>query len=186
MEYKNDYKKTILWALITIVPFLLQTAGIIDTGKNAISKDNGLISIVTGVVLHGGWRHMIGNLLGMLMGVSLLVIFYKKAYFKVMAFGYFAPAIVMYMLGHASIGISGLVYTVIWFVILSGIISNVKEKFYVGMLVLVVYGSTLNGAVPPRGFSNIAWQAHLVGLLVAIYLVLSHKLKRKYKISKRD
>lgn len=185
MEYKNEYKKTILWALLTIVPFLLQEVGVIDMASHSTYKNNGILSIFTGVVLHESWDHMIGNLLGILLGLPFLIIFYRKSYLYVMTLGYLCPAIFMYMIGYNSIGISGLVYTIIWFVIISGITSSVKEKFYSGILVLVIYGPTLNEAVPPRGFSSIAWQSHLVGLLVAIALILFYKLENKYKITKK-
>tara|TARA_R110000796_G_scaffold181330_1_gene297866 strand:- start:22525 stop:23067 length:543 start_codon:yes stop_codon:yes gene_type:complete len=180
MSHTNDYKHTIFWALLTLVPFLFQTIGLIPTADHVTSLDNGITSILTGVILHGSWSHMLGNLLCMLLGVSLLVKFYPKAYPYVMFLGYFCPAIVMYATGLRSLGISGLAYTVIWFVIVSGLTSNLKEKFYAAIAVLFFYGSTLQMAIPTAAIKGIAWQSHLTGICVAMFLVIIFKLRKIY------
>lgn len=180
MIHKNDYKHTIFWASLTLVPFLLQVSGMISSNDYAISKDNGIFSIISGVLMHGNWSHMLGNLLGMLLGVSLVVKFYSRAYVLLMFLGYICPAIVMYATGHKAIGISGLVYTLLWYIIIAGLTSRVKEKFYVGIIVLIIYGSGLRNAVPPSMPTGIAWQAHLTGVCVAMFLAIVYKLRKIY------
>lgn len=181
MNHSNDYKHTIFWTMLTLVPFLLQTFGLIPTMEWATHPSNGPISVFTGPLLHGSWRHMFGNLVGMLLGVSILVKFYPRAYGKVMFLGFLLPPYIMYMFESIkSLGISGLVYTVIWFVIVSGLTSNVKEKFYTSIAILFFYGSTLNSAVPTAAIRGIAWQAHLTGICVAMVLVIYYKIKKIY------
>jgi membrane associated rhomboid family serine protease len=85
----------------------------------------------------------------------------------------------MYLLQEGpSLGISGLVYTVIWFPICRGLMSKDKHRFYAAIGMLLFYGSSLKGAFPLGELSKIAWQAHAAGMIVGFTLALWTRLKR--------
>lgn len=177
MIKKYNYINILAWTVIVACPFLLQQADLIVTNDWKISPDNGLISILTGTFLHSSFSHMTNNLVGILLGVSLLYNMYHNMYLKVIALGIVLPSTVMYLLGLNSVGISGLVYTLVWFVIIRGLMSKHYVKYFSSALLLIFYGSSLRSVVPSNEpFSLIAWQAHLVGVVVGLFLAIYSKL----------
>ena len=178
---KDDgFKHVGIWALLTVVPLILQVNGVIPTSDWLTARSNGLVSIVTGVFLHGNWSHMIGNLVGMLLGISIVIRHYRRAYRTLIVLGIICPSLVMYSMGTRSLGISGLVFTLMWFIIIAGITSKVKERFYTSIALLLIYGASLKTAVPLDPSSRTAWQAHLTGVLVALFLAIIYRLRKIY------
>lgn len=178
MMHKNNYLNVLLWIVLITLPFLLQVAGVIDGRSLAINQSNGLISILTGTFIHGSFKHMTSNLIGMLLGTSIMYALYKKIYFLSTLLGIIIPSSIMYFLGIPSVGISGLLFTFTWFIIIRGLMSRDKTRFVVGLFMLVFYGMSINTAIPLAGAVKIAWQAHLGGLLTGFMLALYQRLIR--------
>jgi len=177
MIRKHNYLNIVFWIFILVIPFLLQTVGVINTTDWMIDQSNGLISIITGSFLHGNFKHLVGNLTGILLGVSLLYNLYRKHYWKVITLGVIIPSGLMYLLGLPCVGISGLVYALIWYIITRGLMSIDRTRFLIAITVLLFYGGSLAGAIPLDAFSRIAWQCHLAGVLTGLGLALYQRLK---------
>jgi len=175
----NKYSQIniLAWTLIITIPFILQSTRVINTVQYVTSKDNGWWSILTGPLLHGNANHFAGNIIGLLIGVTLLINLYKKSYWMVIVAGYICPAIVMYQTGFKSVGISGLVFTIVWFIIYRGLISTKLFRLIPAIVMLLLYGTTLYSAFPQTG-SQIAWQAHLTGVLIGVFLAIINKISR--------
>ena len=178
MNKRFQYLNTLLWIVILMIPFLLQTAGIIDTNQYKITKDNGWTSIFTGPFLHASYSHVMGNATSILLGTSLISVFYKRMYFPVVILGFLVPSVTMYLLGMKAVGISGLCYCLIWFIILRGLMSKNKWRFPLSCIILIFYGSSLHTIYPPSNpFSLVAWEAHLSGLLTGLVLAIYSKIR---------
>jgi membrane associated rhomboid family serine protease len=176
---KHSQINVLSWTLIITIPFIFQYTGIINTQELLTSKSNGWWSILTGPLLHGSPTHFAGNITGLVLGVSLLLNMYsKRAYWMVIILGFILPSIVMYATGLRSLGISGLVFTVIWFIIYRGMLSSQILRKVIGVLMLILYGSTLASAFP-KLMSNVAWQSHMCGVVLAIFLALYDKIRLK-------
>ena len=177
MNKRFQYLNTLTWILILIVPFLLQEIGLINITEYRISKLNGWTSIFTGTFLHAGYSHVMGNATMILLGTALMSVFYKKMYFPVIIAGLLVPSITMYYLGLNSVGISGLCYALVWFLILRGLMCQKKWRFPLACILLIFYGRSLQTVYPPLDpFTFIAWQAHLAGLLTGFVLAIYDRI----------
>jgi membrane associated rhomboid family serine protease len=183
MVDKNKYGvgvflKTIVPILIISVVLFLQLDGVIDGNQYKVSKDNGIWSIITGPFLHAGLEHLIGNIVPLLICLPLLASYYSKDYSRVLIIGFLTPAIVMYMLEISCVGISGMTYAIIWFLIIAGIRAKSRSRFFIGISLGFFYGGLIQGATVLAG-DGIAWQAHAIGLGAGISMALSSKTLKK-------
>lgn len=165
MLSKTIFYKTFSFIFILWILFLLQSIGFIDSKAFSLFQDNGVKSIFTGMFLHGDINHLVGNTKGLLICLPLLFYLHRKRSFEIILIGYFFPAIICYNLGLNVLGISGLVYTLLWFLIFSGLGSKDKERFIVSIILIFTYSTSLMGITPELGI-RVCWQAHLAGFFV--------------------
>jgi membrane associated rhomboid family serine protease len=125
-----------------------------------------LPAIAAAPFLHAGWGHLIGNtipflILGFTIALSGLmrVIWVTLIVAVVAGLGVwvFAPA------GTVHIGASGLVFGYASYLIFRGLFSRSVVHIAVGVVVVVLYGTTLVLSLAPR--DGISWQGHLFGAI---------------------
>lgn len=138
---------------------------------------DGLWGIAFAPMLHGGWDHLIGNTL------PLLVLGFL-ALMAGIARGLAATAIIWIVggagtwltgqSGSVHLGASVLIFGWLTYLILRGLFTRSATQILIGLAVLVVYGGLLWGVLPndPR----ISWQGHLfgaIGGLIAAWMLSS-------------
>lgn len=125
---------------------------------------DGLPEIFTAPFLHAGWQHLISNsvpffVLGFLVLISGVTRWVVSSLTSVVSSGLFAwlltPA------GTIVLGVSGLVFGWLTYLIVRGLWSRRPGQVIVGVLVLLGYGGLIWGVLP--GAAGISWQAHLGG-----------------------
>lgn len=174
MSIKNNFVQIFAFLVFLWLVFLLQVSGIINTADYVISKSNTIFSIITGVFLHGNYDHLVGNTRILLVVLPLLFWLYPKTKYRLIALGIVIPSAVCYIFGISALGISGLAFCLLWFLVFRGLRSNNLIKFAVGIILVMIYSSTLIGITPAAGL-KIAWQAHLAGFLVGLDAALFRK-----------
>ena len=155
-------------AAMVAVMWVLEVADLAGAGLDSDGihpRDvDALYGIALAPFLHAGWGHLIGNTLpflvlgftialgGLARTAAVTVIVAVVAGFGTWLF---APA-------HTNhIGASGVVFGFATYLVARGVWSRRPVHLVVGLLVLVLYGSTLMfGLVPTPGIS---WQGHLFG-----------------------
>lgn len=174
-----NYLNLVFWCTVLILPFLLQEVGAIDTDAWKVHTPNGLISVFTGVFLHANWTHLMGNFTSIILGTSVLLNFQRKMYWPVIFLGLFIPPMFAFFSGEPTVGISGLSFTLIWYVIFRGLMSRDPIRFALGIVFILFYGLTAKAATPevPAGIS---WVTHLGGFLVAFNVALWQRLKSSW------
>lgn len=171
---------SVLVILFIWVVFLLQLEGVINTSSWVLSKGNGVKSIFTGSFLHGGYSHIVGNTSGLLVGFALLTKFFKDSFYLVLAFGLTVPYIATYFLFEQSVlGISGLTYTITWFLIASTLFN--KKLWYIGLILALFYSNGLIYATPFK--EDVAWVTHLYGVLTGLILAVYNGMYRRKDLS---
>lgn len=171
---------SVLVILFIWVVFLFQLEGIIDTSSWVLSKENGVKSIFTGSFLHGSYSHIVGNTSGLLVGFALLNKFFKNSFYIVLALGLICPYIATYFLFEQSVlGISGLTYTMIWFLTASTLFN--KKLWYVGLTLALFYSNGLIYATPFK--EDVAWVTHLFGVLTGLILAVHNGMYRRKDLS---
>lgn len=178
---RSIFYKTFILLFIIWICFFLQKLEIIDSIKFSSYHKNNWYSIFTGVFLHANTSHIVGNVKGLILALPLLFYFYKKYSIEIIFSGLFFPSFLSYAIGMNIIGSSGLVFTLIWFLIFAGIGSKDKERFFTSIVLILFYSYSLMGVTPDAGY-NIAWQTHLFGFIIGFI----YALRRYWKKDKKD
>lgn len=178
MIKKSHFLLVFLFLLFFWIIHMFQIQSIINTDLYVTSKDNSIISIFTGPFLHINLDHLISNTKILLVCLPVLVRFYKTHVFKVLFLGIIFPSLFCYFLGMRVIGISGLVFTALWFIIFAGFSSKNNIAFFISLIFTFHLSFTITGITPLVG-PGIAWQAHLMGFIIAIILTVDYNLIKK-------
>ncbi|MGP3927267.1 rhomboid family intramembrane serine protease [Streptomyces sp. 8N616] len=124
--------------------------------------------IVPAAFLHFGFEHVMANtvpllILGFIAAVSGIRRFVGVVAVIILASGLgvwiFAPA------GSVTAGASGVVFGLFGYLLVRGFVDRRPTWVGIGLVVAVLYGSILWGALPTGAGSGISWQGHLFGLL---------------------
>jgi len=172
-----------LAALMWVVEVVDQVAGgRLDRNGIEPRELDGLDGVVWAPFLHGGFDHLIGNMIPfLLLGFAIAfsgvarVVLVTVVVAVVGGLGTWlaAPG------GTVHIGASGIVFGYAGYLVARGVFSRSAGQIVLGVVVLVIWGTTLlRGLVPETGIS---WQGHLFGAIggvIAAWL-LHRRLARK-------
>lgn len=136
---------------------------------------NGLLGIVTGVFVHGDWKHLFNNSLPILVLGTALFHFYKNLAKKVGLYSILYSGLLLWLGGRPSfhIGASGLVYALASFLFFSGFIRKHHNLMALSMFVVFIYGGMVWGIFPSQ--ERISWEGHLFGALNGLFWALFFK-----------
>lgn len=131
---------------------------------------HGLIGIVTSPLLHGGWEHLIGNTIPLIVLGFLLFNSYKEIAGKIFWLTYLLNGVLLWFFARDAfhLGASGVVYGLASFLLFSGLIRRHPQLAMVSFLVIFLYGSMVWGVFPFD--PHVSWEAHLYGGLTGLIL----------------
>ncbi len=139
----------------------------------------GLKGIAFFTFIHGDFLHLISNSLPLFLFLLLLFQHYQSIAKRVVVEGMLITGFLVWCFARQNyhIGASGLVYALAGFLIGSGFYRKENKSFFLSLIILVSYGSSMfSGLLPLNQW--ISWEAHLFGGITGIYLA------NKYKQSK--
>lgn len=136
----------------------------------------GLPGILLAPLLHDGFTHLIGNSLPLLVGGTMMLHLYPNSALKLMPAVYLGPGIAVWLFARGSVhvGASGLVYGLVSYIFVAGLIRRDTRAIAASLLVSFLYGTLVWGVLPiERGVS---WETHLAAGLIglALAIVLRH------------
>lgn len=128
---------------------------------------SGLIGILTSPFIHStvNFSHLLNNSIPIFVLTWLLFYSYRTIAAKVFVFIYFATGIFVWLLGRESyhIGMSGVIYGLTSFLIVSGFFRKNMRIAGISLLVIFLYGSIIWGVIPLD--PSISWEGHFFGFL---------------------
>lgn len=138
----------------------------------------GLIGIVAMPFLHADWRHITSNTPPLLVLLVLLA-GSKARTWKIVTEVVLLSGVLLWIFGRTAthIGASGLIFGLIAFLIVSGLLEKRFVPLLVTMLVGILYGGSLLSGIMPRIGSHESWEGHLLGAIAGA--VVAHALTRK-------
>ncbi len=151
--------------------------------------DDGLWGIAFAPMLHGGWDHLIGNTIPLLVLGFLVLMAGIARGIAATAIIWIVGGVGTWLTGQSGsvhIGASVLIFGWLTFLIMRGLFTRSAIQILVGLAVLVIYGGMLWGVLPndPR----ISWQGHLFGaiggVLAAWWLSSDQRDARKQRALK--
>ncbi len=127
-------------------------------------SDEGLLGVLVAPLLHGGWPHLVGNTVPVLvLGFLVLV--------RGIGRGLAATAIIWLVGGLGvwlvaptytiHLGASGLVFGWFVYLLVRGVWTRHAGEITIGIMLFLMYGGLLLGVLP--GQPGISWQSHLFG-----------------------
>jgi len=135
----------------------------------------GLIGIFTAPLLHGGAEHLFSNTLPLLISLTTLLYLYPKSAMRVIPVIWAGSAVLAWVVGRDSlhIGASGLIYGMLAYVFVGGILRMDMRSVAVSVMVWFLYGSMIWGVLPIR--PDMSWELHLSGAIVGVVLAIVYR-----------
>jgi membrane associated rhomboid family serine protease len=130
----------------------------------------GLLGVVTAPLLHGGAGHLFNNSIPLLVALTASLYLYPNAALRVVPLVWLGSGLLGWFIGRHSlhIGASGLLYGLLAFVFVSGVLRRDMRSVAVSLLVWFLYGTMIWGILPIR--PNMSWELHLSGGAIGILL----------------
>jgi membrane associated rhomboid family serine protease len=124
----------------------------------------GAIGIVTMPFLHANWGHLLSNT-GLLLVLLALLVGSKARSWETVIETILLGGALLWLFGRnvTHVGASGLIFGLVTFLIVSGLLERRVISLIVSLIVGFFYGGTLFYGVLPIGNTGISWDGHLCG-----------------------
>lgn len=134
----------------------------------------GVAGIVTMPFLHADFGHLMSNSVPLLILLALLAGSRAKSW-TIVGETAFLGGVLLWLFGRSAnhIGASGLVFGLIAFLIVSGLLEKRILPLLVSLIVGFFYGGTLLSGVLPAIDSKVSWDGHLCGAVAGTLVAYS-------------
>jgi membrane associated rhomboid family serine protease len=149
-----------LWAVFLVG---LAAPGIVRLGL-APRTTSGLVGIVAMPFLHGSFAHLLGNTVPLLVLTAILAA--SRARWRwIVAEIIVLSGSLLWVFGRPAIhiGASGLVFGLVAFLIVSGLVERRPSALLISLVVGFLYGGALVAGVVPGLAAGVSWDGHLCG-----------------------
>lgn len=163
------YAVALIWAV-----FLLDQAFDLHLGRFGLRPGNiyGLVGVLTVPLLHGNLQHVFSNSAPLFISLTAALYLYPYAAFRAIPVIWIGSGLLAWVIGRPSLhyGASGLVYGLLAFVFVSGLLRRDMRSISVSLLVAFLYGSMIWGVLPIR--PHMSWELHLTGAVMGVLMAL--------------
>ena len=159
----------VLWVILLVNALLgldLQQFGLRP------GKVSGLVGILTAPLLHGGAEHLLNNSLPLFIGLTACLYLYPNSSLRVIPLIWLGSGLLGWWIGRPSlhIGASGLLYGLLAYVFVGGLLRRDMRSISVSLLVAFFYGTLVWGVFPIR--PNMSWELHSCGAFMGVLLAI--------------
>jgi len=135
----------------------------------------GLLGILVAPLLHAGFPHLIANTLPLLVLGTAMLHLYPTASFRVLPAVYFGPGIAVWLFARDGnhVGASGLVYGLVSYVFVAGLIRRDRRAIAASLLVAFMYGTAVWGVLPLQ--VGVSWETHLAAAIIGAAMAIAFR-----------
>lgn len=137
----------------------------------------GLPGILVAPLLHSGFAHLIANSPPLLVLGALMLQRYPTAAFRVLPAVYLLPGIAVWLFARdgVHVGASGLIYGLVSYIFVAGLIRRDRQAVAAALLVAFMYGALVWGLLPIE--VGVSWETHLAAALIgaSAAILLRHR-----------
>jgi membrane associated rhomboid family serine protease len=135
----------------------------------------GLIGIFLSPLIHGSWQHLVSNTIPFIVVVPALFYYFRTHAYRIFFTIYFATGLWVWVYARASyhIGMSGVVYGVTVFLLISSIIRKNRYLSYFGLFIIFYFGSMLWGLLPIN--PSVSHESHIMGSIAGVVCAVYFK-----------
>jgi len=167
----------ILWGILLadlLLPVNFEQFGLIPRTLR------GLLGILTMPLLHAGFGHLLANTVPLAI-LLLLLAGTQDRLWEILAELVAIGGLLVWLFGMPAlhVGASGLIFSLITFLIVTGLLQRKILTLGVSLLVAFLYGSTLLAGVLPGVNRHVAWDAHLAGAVAGVLAAYGQQAANK-------
>ncbi|MFU8830635.1 MAG: rhomboid family intramembrane serine protease [Wenzhouxiangella sp.] len=135
----------------------------------------GLLGLLTTPLLHGNLSHIGSNSAPLFIGGVAMLFLYPNSSLRALPMIYVGSAALAWVFARPSlhIGASGLVYGILTFVFVSGLLRRDMRSVGVSLMIWFLYGSMLWGVLP--GAHLMSWELHASGMMIGLVLAVVYR-----------
>jgi membrane associated rhomboid family serine protease len=137
----------------------------------------GLPGILFAPLVHGGFEHLLANSVPLVVLGTAMLYLYPGAARIVLPAVYLGTGVAVWLFarGSSHVGASGLVYGLVSYIFVAGLIRRDRRAIAASLLVCFMYGASVWGLLPiERGVS---WETHLAAALIGLVLAIALRLR---------
>jgi membrane associated rhomboid family serine protease len=133
----------------------------------------GLPGILFAPLVHGGFAHLIANSPPLLVLGTAMLYLYPNAARTVLPAVYLGPGVAVWIFarGGVHVGASGLVYGLVSYIFVAGLIRRDRRAIAASLLVCFMYGALVWGVLPIE--PGVSWETHLAAALIGMVLAIA-------------
>lgn len=134
---------------------------------------SGLVGIFTAPLVHSDFAHLFANSLPLATVGAAMLFLYPHSALRVLPAVYFGAGLCVWVLGRGSVhlGASGLVYGLVSYVFVAGLLRRDRRAIAASLLVVLMYGSLAWGVLPIQ--PGVSWETHLSAAVIGVLLALA-------------
>ncbi len=135
----------------------------------------GLVGLVTAPLLHANAQHLLSNSMPFVVSLTAMLFLYPNSSVRTIPLMWLGSGLLSWIIGRPTvhIGVSGLVYGMLAFVFIGGVLRRDMRSVSVTLLVGFLYGSMIWGVLPIRPFMS--WEMHLSGAIMGGALAILYR-----------
>ncbi|MDT8410001.1 MAG: rhomboid family intramembrane serine protease [Wenzhouxiangellaceae bacterium] len=135
----------------------------------------GLLGLITTPLLHFNLAHISSNSFPLLVGGTIMLFLYPNSALRALPAIFFGSSLLAWLFARDSIhiGASGLIYGVLAFVFVSGVIRRDMRSIGAALMVWFLYGSMIWGVLPAG--QGMSWELHFSGFVLGVVTALVFK-----------
>lgn len=133
----------------------------------------GLPGIFFAPLVHGGFAHLLANSPPLLVLGTAMLYLYPGAALRVLPAVYLGTGVAVWLFarGSAHVGASGLIYGLVSYIFVAGLIRRDRRAIAASLLVCFMYGALIWGLLPIE--PGVSWETHLAAALIGIVLAIA-------------
>jgi membrane associated rhomboid family serine protease len=133
----------------------------------------GLPGILFAPLVHGGFAHLFANSLPLLVLGTAMLYLYPSAALRVLPAVYLGPGVAVWLFarGGVHVGASGLVYGLVSYIFVAGLIRRDRRAIAASLLVCFMYGALVWGVLPIE--PGVSWETHLAAAVIGVALAIA-------------
>jgi len=133
----------------------------------------GAVGILFAPLLHAGFEHLISNSVPLIVSATTLLYLYPHCAGWVLPMVYLGPGVAVWLFGRSSVhlGASGLVYGLVSFILVAGLLRRDRRAVAASLLICFMYGALVWGIFPIE--TGVSWETHLAAAVIGAVLAIA-------------
>ena len=132
----------------------------------------GLIGLVTTPLLHFNLSHIVSNSLPLMIGGTMMLYLYPNSSIRALPMIFFGSSALAWIFARDNIhiGASGLIYGLLAFVFVSGVLRRDMRSIGAALVIWFMYGSMIWGVLPAA--PDMSWELHASGFVLGVWMAI--------------